>query len=335
MPEIVDARISAFEFQQREERKEYHKATQNGTNAQTILEERLKPLHELISEKSGELIAMSAQGHYAPSSGGSVLGTNYLQSVSSLEIGLITPETRVPLEELGTMPPLIKHTILTGVRDVYNINASKSQPIQKGDDEKGFNGTQWDMNPLSTLYFMDKPALEEEERNFPIDEEWTEIPNPPRLRFLVGNDEVTNYLQSVLIVNAWVYDLLGETLDVDFPHNDNLRKRIEEEQLEIYDKLILAERSYQTILADFNRRLKEAKTNSTYGENSVRWSFGGDVKKARKRFERQVEIARMRKYDQFGISHTRSLNPGIVENFDFSVFFSDVFSRHPPEDSSE
>jgi len=322
----------AFEEQERSEREEYFRETDNGKRARRILEARLIPLQDSISQNIGQLIAMHSQDYRVSHSSmnSPFFERGRLEATSSLEIGVITPETKIAFEKIFQKKDRIslskQYVFLEGIKDTYIVNSGYGEPLEQRKDTTIFEGTP-SMIPGMVLYFMDKPALEKKLETY-REGHIIEISRPSRLRFFVGDEKVTDYLQKVLLHNAWSYDLIGEVFDKEFPHGEEILERIRTEQIEIYDKIILAEEEYLDYDKEFRRRLKNAEHSDLIDPTFVRLNMGGELGERKRALDILIAAAQKREYDRWGIQTKRDIRPGVTENFNFKEFFSSIISKY-------
>jgi len=195
-----------------------------------LLEEKVAPLQELISKSQGELIGALTRGYEQCSHG---MSSIHYGLGEILYAGIITSKTRFPSKKDSV-----------GLGDfLFGIEKSHSVRLNSGSGEdfvKRDNGIfgSWMKDYWGLLYFMDRPPQVPENSvkygcfgiqstAYPIEK--------PRLELYLGNKQTLPFLQENL--EGWRYLRLSKLLGCDLSVNDELAKKIEGEQLELFDKM--------------------------------------------------------------------------------------------------
>lgn len=257
---------------------------ERGVTPEQLLEEKVAPWQERISRSPGELIAALTRDFKQCSYGGTPV--HYTLS-ETLHTGLITPETRFLITEMSPFD------FLLGVNKPYSIEMDSVWEIDFRERNDGSFGPTTIMLSSELLYFMDKPpevpadsmecgCFGSHSTTFPTEK--------PRLELYVGNQQAVPFLQQNL--EGWRYLQLAKLLGYDLPVTDDVRKKIEKEQLSLFD----------------NMRPIEARS----------LQFEED----KKRFLGLLKTAVKRGYHESGVQVERKLDAGVVVHINLQEYFA-------------
>ncbi len=286
--------------------------------------EKLLPLQEKISSKTGEIIMADSKYYRSHGCGG-----GWWHKEEKLEAGIIGPKTKFPLTK----------------EDFHNLNGilfGVVRPHEYSRDSKKFaefdNCFMGDdfASSLRDLAYMDEPP---------------EIPRgaveygcfgkirgvqeieEPRLKFYIGDEESIPFLEKLL--PGYSYLELSDCLGKELPLNGKIKDKIEKEQWESYNNLLDAEKNYAKVNENFKKRLELVRQNDgvlNYGThielteeglekamhtNKLR-EVGGEIKEL-------LREAKSRKYDERGNVIVKEVNPGATLTVDMKRFFSNRF----------
>lgn len=193
-----------------------------------LLEEKVAPIQDKISKFPGELICAITRDYEQGSHG--VTPVHYSLG-ETLYAGIITPNTGFPIgkELFGNF--------LLGIDKPYSLDLDSfwERDFSAGAGN-GFGI--WTSDWTRLLYFHERPIpVPEDSMSFGcFGSNCTVIPTEkPRLEFYIGNSESVDFLQQRL--EGFRYLQLSKLLEYNLPITDELTKRIEEEQLKIFDKI--------------------------------------------------------------------------------------------------
>ncbi|MBS3099872.1 hypothetical protein J4463_01505 [Candidatus Pacearchaeota archaeon] len=305
---------------------------QRQISAEKLLEEKVMPLQKRVSRFSGELIAVLTRDYEqistcTPASYG---------IKEEVYIGIITPQTRFPAVEWLRDPYNINFcgVILSGVENPHSLELDSGFEREFRKEEKGeFHS--WSLSDTVTLlYFMERPpqapATPKESGCFGgIDHLLIET-QEPRLELYIGSGEAVPFLQEKL--RGWEYLQLAETLEQALPIPEELERRIEKEQLDLYDKLKKEEQKARALTERRERRLNSLTNGEGifYYEGGieltdevVEWNrYSPSIEESKRRIRGLVNTAVNRGYHETGRQIRRVLDVGVVKNINIKEFFS-------------
>ncbi len=193
-----------------------------------LLEEMIAPLKERISNSPGELIGALTRNYERCSHG--ITPAHYALR-ETLYMGLITPETKFPTKGNSFA------VFLSGIDKPHSleINSGWERDFTK---EKGRSFSDWRTDSHKLLYFRDKPPEipEDSYKHGCFGSHSTAFPTEkPRLELYAGNQQTFPFLQQNL--EGWRYTQLSKLLEYELPITEKMTKKIEEEQLKIFDEM--------------------------------------------------------------------------------------------------
>lgn len=244
-----------------------------------LLEEKVTPLYKKISSSQGELIGALTRNYEQCSHG--MIPVHYsLKEI--LYTGLITPETKFPKKEDLFIE------FLSGINKAYSLdlNSYWERDFKECNEKKfrNFKIDRWNL-----LCFMDRPVeIPKDSWRHSCYGSSTTCPftKKPRLELYIGDKQTIPFLQKKL--EGWRYLQLSEILEYNLPVTDYVTKKIEKEQLEIFDKI----------------KLKESKNSQ------------------RKEIMKLLETAIKRGYHETGMQIEKQLDAGIIMKINLKDFFT-------------
>ncbi len=287
-----------------------------------LLEERILPLQEKISNSQGELIGAITRNYERCPHG---MNLSYHVSRETLYAGVITSETKFP-RKAGSFG-----AFLLGIDNPYSleINSSWERDFRKSNNGGFDSGA---INLWNLLYFMDKPA------EIPKDS-WKQgcfggydlIPptEKPRLELYIGNNQTIPFLQQNL--EGWRYLQLSKLLGYDLPITEDVRKKIEEEQLKIFDEMRKTESKAGLLAKEKERRIEIANSGGAIhhgthieltDEVAENLRYNPQIVEGRDKVLRLLRTAINRGYHENGIKVNRELDAGVVMKINLRDFFS-------------
>jgi len=288
-----------------------------------LLEERVAPLQERISKSQGELVGALTRDYEQCSHGMTPI---HYALRETLYTGIITQETRFPIkgDSFGVF--------FLGVDKPYSleINSSWERDFREGNDGSFGN---WMTDHWRLLYFMDKPTEVPEDswQHGCFGSHSTAFPTEkPRLELYVGNQQAILFLQQNL--EGWRYLQLSKLLGYDLPVTDGVAKKVEEEQLKIFDEMRATESKVRSLTKKKDRRVKLA--NETDGaihhgayieltdEFVENLRYNPQIRESRDRVLRLLKTAIKRGYHETGMQVDRQLDAGVVMRIDLKDFFA-------------
>jgi len=288
-----------------------------------LLEERVAPLQKKISGSQGELVGALTRDYNQCSHG---MTPVHYASRETIYTGIITPETRFPIrgDSFGVF--------LLGVNKPYSleINSSWERDFQEGNDGSFCN---WMTDPWRLLYFMDKPAEipEDSWQHGCFGSHSTVFPTEkPRLELYVGDQQTLPFLQQNL--EGWKYLQLAELLSYDLPITEAIRKKVEDEQLKIFDSVRATETKVCSLTNEKERRVKLAKAtdgaihHGAYIELTDEFveniRYNPQIRESRDRVLGLLKTAIKRGYHETGMQVERQLDAGVVMRINLKEFFA-------------
>lgn len=191
------------------------------------------PLQERISNANGELIA-TLERYYGQCSHDM---TPILYALrEALQIGIITPETRLVTEITG---------FLKGIKNPHTYREGIDKDFLKNPREGEFNTHSSGFGGTWTLFDMDSPP------QMPLGGSLfggsaarglMEISTPkPRLEMYIGDSEVVPVLEKRL--EGYQYIRLGKLLGKDLPLSQEMSNKIRQEQTTLVNRVLEIERT--------------------------------------------------------------------------------------------
>src|SRR3989338_5700142 len=288
-----------------------------------LLEERVAPLQERISNSQGELVGALTRNYEKDFH--DMIPVHYSLR-ETLYAGVITPETRFPIsgDFFGVF--------LLGVDKPYSleINSSWKRDIMKGG---GGSFGNWTTDRWRLLYFMDKPTEVPEDswQHGCFGSHSTAFPTKkPRLELYAGNQEATPFLQQNL--EGWRYLQLSKLLGYDLPVTESIAKKVEDEQLKIFDEMSAAESKFKLLTKEKEKRVELSKATGgaiNYGayieltdEFVENLKYNPLIKDSRGRVLGLLKTAIERGYHETGMQVDRQLDAGVVMRINLKSFFA-------------
>ncbi len=285
-----------------------------------LLEERVAPLQERISKSQGELIGALTRDYEQCSHG---MTPVYYALRETLYTGLITPETRFPIKG-GSFG-----VFLLGVDKPYSLEINSSEKRDFREENEGSFGN-WMTDHWRLLYFMDKPTEVPEDswEHGCFGSHSTAFPTEkPKLELHVGNQQAIPFLQKNL--EGWRYLQLSELLGYDLPITEDIAKKVEDEQLEIFDDVRATESKVRSLTKQKERRVELAKAtdgaihHGTYIELTD--EFVENMRynpQIRERVLGLLKTAIKRGYHETGMQVDRQLDAGVIMRINLKDFFA-------------
>lgn len=288
-----------------------------------ILEERVALLQEKILNSQGELIGAVTRDYEQRSYDRTSVHYS-LEEV--LYIGLITQKTRFPIKGDSY------EVFLSGISKPYSLEVNSSWErdfIERNDESFG----NWLTDHWRLLYFMDKP------KEVPGDS-WKHgcfgshstvfQTEKPRLELYIGNQQTIPFLQQNL--EGWRYLQLAKLLKYDLPVTDNMKKKIENEQLNIFDEIRATEAKVRQLTKEKERRVELTKAtdgvihHGTYIELTDEFienlKYNPQIRESRNRILELLKTVIKRGYHETGMQVDRQLDAGVIMKIDLKDFFS-------------
>ena len=288
-----------------------------------LLEERIAPLQERISKSQGELVGALTRD-YKPCSHG--MTPVYYSLRETLYTGVIGLQTRFPIKDNSF------EVFLLGVDKPYSleINSSWERDFREGNDG---NFDNWMTDHWKLLYFMDKPA-EIPEDSWQYDcfgSHSTAFPTEkPRLELYIGNQQAIPFLQKNL--EGWRYSQLSNLLGYDLPVTEGIAKKVEDEQLTIFDEMRKTESKVRSLTKEKERRVEIANVtdgaihHGAYIELTDEFvenmRHNPQIRESRDRILGLLKTAIKRGYHESGIQVDRQLDAGVVIRINLKDFFA-------------
>jgi len=286
-----------------------------------LLEKKLAPFNEKISQFKGQLIGALTRGYSESSSG---MNPVWYSQRETLYAGIITPETRFPFkgEMIGS----------------FLLGINKSCSLELGHTfERDFyenkNGGFFDFNNLfGILYFLDKPPVVPEDsytHGCFGSHSTTFQTKKPRLELYLGDKETIPFLQQL---EGWRYVQLQKLLNYYLPITEEITKKIEKEQLSIFDKIRKTEFEVHSLIKEKEKRL--GIINQTDGvishgayleltdEFVENMKYNPSIKEGKNQILDLLKTAIKREYHENGKKTERKLDSGVIMQIDLKEFFS-------------
>lgn len=288
-----------------------------------LLEEKVAPLQERISSSQGELVGALTRDYKQCSHG--ITPVHYALR-ETIYTGLITPETRFPIKGYSF------GVFLLGVDKPYSleINSSWERDFREGSDGSFGN---WMTDHWRLLYFMDKPIKipEDSWQHGCFGSHSTAFPTEkPRLELYIGNQQTIPFLQQNL--EGWRYLQLSKLLGYDLPITDGIAKKVEDEQLKIFDEMIATESKVRSLIKEKERRVELAKStdgaihHGAYIELTDEFvenlRYNPKIRESRDKVLGLLKTAINRRYHETGTQVDRQLDTGVVMRINLKDFFA-------------
>lgn len=310
--------ISNVEFEELKKIYEERKVT-----PEQLLEERVAPLQERISKSQGELIGALTRDYKQCSHG---MTHVHYSLRKTLYTGLITPKTRFPIKGdsfgvffLGVDKP---HSL--------EINSSWERDFREGNDGSFGN---WMTDHWKLLYFMDKPAEVPEDswEHGCFGSHSTAFPTErPRLELYIGNQQTIPFLQQNL--EGWRYLQLAKLIGYNLPMTDDIARKVEDEQLKIFDDMRTTEAKVRSLTKEKEKRIELAKStdgaihHGFYIELTDEFvenlRYNPQIRESRERGLGLLKTAIKRGYHETGMQVDRQLDAGVVMRINLKDFFA-------------
>jgi hypothetical protein len=289
---------------------------EKGTTPEKILAEKVAPFQNRISKSSGQLMGAITR-HY--SGFGNFL--NFAHLDETLYTGIITPQTKFANEFLMT--------VVTGLEKAFSLLLNSSGHAEFMNSKGAFYGY------LDSLFFMDRlPAQNQEE---PVRRIFRT--KKPRLELYIGNEETIPVLIEQL--EGWRYTQLSKLLGYSLPGNDQLTKKIEEEQLKLFDDIRSTERKVFSLMSEKDRRLAMVKAgdgvigHGTYIELTDEFvegmRYNPQIREERERLVGLLKTAIERDYNVTGMNLQRQEDVGITTTISLRDFLNDRITKYKVE----
>lgn len=285
-------------------------------NIEQLLEETVAPLQKKISKSQGQLIGALTRNYEQCSHG--MTPVDYTLK-ETLYTGIISPETKFPqTEDLFTI-------FLLGINKPYSLdlNSNLERDFKECYDNEFTNNKTFRWN---LLYFMDKPTEIPEnswEHGCYGSHTTCLLTKKPRLELYIGNKQTIPFLQEKL--EGWRYLQLSKLLEYNLPVTENITKKIEKEQLQIFDKIKSTESEIRSLTKEKKVRL-ENTTNENYMELTNTFvenlKSNPQMKNSRYNILRLLETAIKRGYHENGVQVEKQLDAGITMNINLKDFFA-------------
>jgi len=291
-------------------------------NIEKLLEEKVAPLQERISKSQGELIGALTRNYEQCSHGMPV----YYSLRKTLCTGIITPETRFPIKEDSF------EIFLLGINKPYSleINSEWERDFKEGNEGRFEN---WTTDHERLLYLMDKPP------EIPEDS-WvhgcfgshsaTVSTKKPRLELYIGNQQTISFLEQNL--GGWRYLQLAKLLGYSLPITNEISKKVEDEQLKIFDDMRQIEAKVRSLKKEKAKRVELVKAtggaihHGAYTELTDEFvenlRYNPQIRENRDKVLRLLKTAIERGYHETGIQVERPLDAGVVMRINLKDFFA-------------
>ncbi|MFH1503128.1 MAG: hypothetical protein ABIE36_00525 [Candidatus Diapherotrites archaeon] len=288
-----------------------------------LLEEKVAPLQERILKSQGEVIGALTRDYEQCSHG---MTPVHYSLRETLYTGLVTSETKFPIkgDSFGVF--------LLGIDKPYSleINPSWERDFREGNDGSFGN---WMTDHWRLLYFMDKPAEVPEDswQHGCFGSHSTAFPTEKaRLELYIANQQAIPFLQQNL--EGWRYLQLSGLLGYDLPLTDEILKKIEDEQLKIFDEMRTTEVKVRSLTNEKERRVELTKAtdgaihHGAYIELTDEFvenmRYNPQIRESRDRVLGLLKTAIKRGYHETGMQVDRQLDAGVVMRIDLKDFFT-------------
>ena len=300
------------EFSNRE-LSEITEITHQGKDIQELLEEKLAPFKEKISQANGQLITALTRRYESRSCG---MRRPVYGLETMLYTGIVTPETKFHgLDD--------HYSFLLGIKNAHYLDLSSEIDFRR--NEKGNFGI-WVPSVLTLLYFMERPPVDPES----LASFFEGILKPkPRLELYIGDQEAIPFLQNTL--EGWRYLQLSQLLEYELPVTSEITQKIEGEQLEIYKAITQAEEKLKVLTRERDVRLGLVKATEGVihhgshieltDERIERFKYKEEIEVARARVVDLVKKAIRRGYHENGRTINRPLDVGVTQIIHLKEFF--------------
>lgn len=304
---------------------EYHEmekiCQEKNLTTEKLLEEKLTPLKSRISESEGELIG-ALNRNYQHNSHGMRLIQYWLKE--TLHAGIITSKTRFA-------PRGSAFSFVLGIKKPFSLELSGTGRDFTKETDNSFTRILPDIFRL--FYFMERPPTipgDSWESSCYGDRRIAFPTKKPRLELYIGDGEAIPFFQKQL--KGWRYLQLAELLDYNLPVTDEIAKKIEEEQLALYEEMIKTEDRVSTLIKEKKARIELVKStggvihHGTHIELTDEFveniKYNPLLKETREKVEELLKTAIKRKYHERGIKISKKIDAGVTEQIDLKEFFS-------------
>lgn len=298
---------------------------EKGTTPEQILAKKVGPFQDKISKSSGQLMGAITR-RYESYNSSNFLGISHLEE--TLYTGIITPQTKFADEFLMTL--------VTGLEKAFSLSLDSSDHAKFIDSKVDSKGAFYGY--LDSLFFMDRPPAQDPDE--PVRRIFQT--KKPRLEMYIGNEETIPVLIEQL--EGWRYNQLSKLLGYSLPGNDQITKKIEQEQLKLFDDIRSTERKALSLMSEKERRLALVKAgdgaigHGTYIEltdevvESMR--YNPQIREERERLVGLLKTAVERDYDIIGMNLQRQEDAGITTTINLRDFINDRISKYKVEVST-
>lgn len=290
---------------------------EKGTTPEKILAKKVAPFQDRISKSSGQLMGAITRHYDSPT----CTFLNFAHLDETLYTGIITSQTRFANEYLMT--------VVTGLEKASSLSLNSSGHAEFMDSKGAFYGY------LDSLFFMNRPPAGDSDE--PVRRIFQT--KKPRLELYIGNEETIPVLIEQL--EGWKYVQLSKLLGYSLPGNDQLTKKIEQEQLKLFDDIRSTERKVLSLMSEKERRLALVKAgdgaigHGTYIEltdefvESMR--YNPQIREERERLVGLLKTAIERGYNVIGMNLQRQEDAGITTTINLRDFLNNRISKYKIE----
>jgi len=287
-----------------------------GKTPEELLKERVSPLNRRISSFPGQLISAITRSYE---------GMRGHSPEETLYVGKITPETRLPIK--GNL----SNAFLLGVNNPHklNINSYREGEWREGVKNQFANIHEF---PQILIYLMDKkPSIPEDAYNhegftptcniaFPIEK--------PRLELMVGDKEAIPFLEKHL--KGYEYTPLSKLLQYELPLNEGILKKIEEEQIDLFERVLDEEKKARRLNQEKEERIAIANSRGAINHGThieltdefvENLKYNPLIRESRSEILSLIETAIQREYHKTGREVKKRLDAGITLTIDLKEFF--------------
>ncbi len=286
-----------------------------------LIKERVAPLQEEFKSHPGQIFVTLTRTYDHNS-----------RPQKNIFAGIITPETCLyPFGETKSLS-----SFLTGVKNACSLDLYGSYLDLFIKNDSSF-GT-FDITAALLLYFRDRNPEFEDSRTDP-NEHLRGIPvfdseENPRFETHIGDEKALPFLEKEL--RGYQYVQLSDLLGKPLPITSHVRAKIEEEQLEIYSKIVSSEAAIRAITGKIKENDALAKKDAASFDGvcirpyveSCFTRLPEHIDEARGKLESAINAASKRRYAEYGLNIGRNIEVGTSQIFDMKVFFSDRLEKY-------
>ncbi len=283
----------------------YAAVKERGLSLDQLLKEKTSPLQERISSRKGELIAALTRGYHEVSFD-HPYDTFYSEKID-MHMGIITGETSFP--EVSEVNRFLQTEFLNGIKNacIANLSSWRDETVKEQGESFTAHHSFFTNNFLSLVYFMEEPPLPSDSPYWITGDHIgppvrlpTSIIKEPRLELFIGNEESIPVIQKNL--NGWQYTSVAKLLGVELPIEGEISKKIEQEQVELYESITSLEKK--------------------------KLGYNPEIRDIRSQIVGKVKTAVDRDYHEDGVKVDQRLDAGVVLQLDLREFFSDRKARY-------